>query len=199
MSVSGTGAERAPAQAPDPFAASAPERPERIWYLYLLSGLVSAAAGVLVLAYPDPSVDLLGIFVGIDLLVVGALLVMRGAAVEDDRVGGYLLGALAILTGVIVIRSPSQSLTVLVLAFALWFVVAGAVEVGQAIVRREHRWATLGKGLVMIAGGAVILSWPHLGLTTLAVLTGIALVLQGGLEVAQAFVLRSARGVQPMV
>jgi len=172
----------------------------RVWYLFAISGVVSFVIGVLVLAYPDPSVKVLGVFLGIDLLIVGGVLIVRGAAKEagpGEGPGAILLGTIALIAGLVVIRNPGKSLTLLAVAFAIYLVVAGAVTLGHGLVNRGRRWVTLGRGLVLVAVGTVILSWPDISLKALAVLAGIGLVLQGAIEVAEAFLLRSARRAAP--
>jgi|SRR4051812_21412176 len=173
-----------------------PGEPEsvRYWYLIGISGLVSAVIGVLVLAYPDPSLKLLGVFLGIDLLLVGILMIVRGATDKDDQPGDFalmLLGTLALIAGIVVIRNPGKSLVLLAMAFAIYLVVAGALALGRGIVNRERRWATIGRGVILIAVGTVIISWPDISLRTLAVLAGIGLVLQGAIEIGESLVLRS--------
>jgi uncharacterized membrane protein HdeD (DUF308 family) len=168
---------------------------EGLWYVVGISGAVSAVVGVLVLAYPDPSVKLLGVFLGINLLAVSALMIVRGVAGSDDdemRTPALLLGTLGVIAGIIVVRNPDKSLVLLAMTFAIYLVVAGAIALGHALVRREHRWATLARGAVLVAAGALILSWPDIGLKTLALVAGIGLVLQGAFEIGEAFVLRAA-------
>jgi uncharacterized membrane protein HdeD (DUF308 family) len=172
------------------------DAPERIWWIVGLSGAISAVVGLLVLAYPSPSVKLLGVFLGINLLAGGVLLIVRSVAsddADDTRTPAMLLGTLGVIAGLIVIRNPDKSLVLLGVAFAIYLVVAGAVALGHGLVRSEHRWSTLGRGAVLVAAGTVILSWPDIGVKSLAVLAGIALLLQGAFEIGEAFVLRSAR------
>ena len=166
----------------------------RVWYLFAISGVVSAVIGVLVLAYPDPSLKLLGVFLGLDLLIGGVLLIARGASSESDPTDGpaaVLLGVMALIAGLIVIRNPGESLVLLVLAFAIYLIVAGALALAHGLVRRQRRWATLGRGAVLVTAGTVIISWPDVSLATLAVLAGLALILQGAVEIGEAFLLRS--------
>ena len=61
-----------------------PDALERLWYLIAISGVVSMVIGILVLAYPDPSIKLLGVFMGIDLLIVGGD-ADRPWGLEQDR------------------------------------------------------------------------------------------------------------------
>ena len=168
------------------------EQVGRAWYLFAVSGVVSAVVGVLVLAYPSPSVKLLGIFLGIDLLVAGVLMIIRSSAGRTDETGPLVfLGALALIAGLIVIRNPTDSLVLLTVAFAVYLVVAGAVALGRGIAIRKGRGTRLIRGAVMVAAGTVIISWPDLSVKTFTVLTGIALVLQGVVEIAEAFALRA--------
>jgi uncharacterized membrane protein HdeD (DUF308 family) len=174
----------------------APEEPATVhyWYLLGISGLISAGVGVLVLAYPDPSLKLLGVFLGIDLLLAGILMIVRGVQEKTDETGGValiLLGTLALIAGLVVIRNPGKSLVLLAMAFAIYLVVAGALALGRGIANSERRWATIGRGVVLVAVGTVIISWPDISLTTLAVLAGIGLVIQGAIEIGEAFFLRS--------
>ena len=170
-------------------------RAARYWYLLAISGLVSATIGVLVLAYPDPSLKLLGVFLGIDLLIAGTLLIVRGAASEPDpayRPLVMLLGALALIAGLLVVRNPGETIVLLTLAFAIYMIVAGALAIGHAIATPGRRGATALRGAVLIAAGTVIISWPDISLKTLALLAGIALILQGVAEIAEGFIVRSA-------
>ena len=168
----------------------------RYWYLLGISGLVSLVIGVLVIAYPDPSLKLLGVFLGIDLLIVGVLLIVRGVSSGPDPAAGpagILLGTLALIAGLIVIRNPGESLVLLVLAFAIYLIVAGALALARGLVSRDGRATSLGRGVILVAAGTVIIAWPDISLTTLAVLAGIALILQGVVEIAEAFLVRSLR------
>src|SRR4051795_8725576 len=88
-----------------------------VWWLWLVVALVSAAVGVVALVYPDKTLEVLAILFGINLLILG--IVQLGAGLARDsghRMAGVLLGALAIVAGLIVIRHPGGSLTVLALA-----------------------------------------------------------------------------------
>ena len=166
----------------------------RYWYLVGISGLVSAVIGVLVLAYPDPSLKLLGVFIGIDLLLAGIVMIVRGATDKGEQTGDaalILLGTLALIAGLVVVRNPGKSIVVLAMAFAIYCVVAGALALGRGIANSERRWATIGRGVLLVAVGTVIISWPDISLRTLAVVVGIGLVLQGAIEIGESLFLRS--------
>ena len=76
----------------------------RYWYLLALSGLVGVVIGVLVLAHPEPSLKLLGVFLGIDLLVVGVLGIAHGFSSQSRSEEGSseaLVGVLAVIAGLL--------------------------------------------------------------------------------------------------
>ena len=55
-----------------------PVEPTR--WLFAVTGGVSLVTGLLVLAYPEPSLRLVGVFLGIDLLIVAVVLLVRGTS-----------------------------------------------------------------------------------------------------------------------
>ncbi|HKP89231.1 MAG TPA: DUF308 domain-containing protein [Thermoleophilaceae bacterium] len=168
---------------------------DRRWQLLAVSGTVSLVFGVLVLTHPDPSIKLLGALLGIDLLIAGVLFIIRGAASDSDAEAGpyaILLGILALIAGLVVIRNPTKSLSLLVMAFAIYLIVAGAVMLGQGLVHRVHRSPRIVGGLVLVTAGTLIVAWHDPDLGVLAVLAGITLVLQGLVGIASALILRRA-------
>jgi len=172
------------------------------WSLVAASAAVSLVVGVIVLTHPDPSIHFLGILLGIDLLVAGALFIMRGASSESDPEAGpyaILVGILALIAGVVVIRNPTESLSLLVMVFATYLIVAGAVALGRGLASRAGRGVRVVRGLVLVALGTMIVAWHDPDLGTLAVLAGIALVLQGLIGLAQAAALRRMTSAEPVV
>lgn len=168
----------------------------RHWGLFVVSGVIGLVVGVLVLVYPSPSLKLLGVFLGVDLLLVGILLIMRGISSDGEPgegPGAILLGALGVIAGVLVIRNPGATIALIVLAFAIWMIVAGAIALGHAIVHRERRVANTVRGAALVVFGTLIVSWPDMSLKTLALLTGLSLVVQGVVEIAEGLALRSLK------
>jgi uncharacterized membrane protein HdeD (DUF308 family) len=167
---------------------------ERQWYLLAISGAIAGVVGVLVIAYPSPSLKLLGVFLGIDLVLGGILALFRGFGGDGDRgtsAAFLILGVLALGAGVVVIRNPGQSLVLLVLTFAIYMVIAGALGLVRAIIGSEEgRALAVVRGIVLVTVGTVIVVWPHISLKTMAIVAGIGLVLQGMVEIAEALALR---------
>jgi uncharacterized membrane protein HdeD (DUF308 family) len=165
----------------------------RLWWLLLLGAVVSLVIGVLLLVWPSRTLEIIAILIGIELLLVGIILI--GLAIggpSGSRTGPLLRGAFAGIAGLIVIRHPGGSLLVIALAVGIYLVLAGVMKLVSAFEATAGRgWLVLG-ALVDLAIGVVIVAWPKFGVTSLAVLVGIALIVRGVLEAVAAFALRSA-------
>ena len=167
---------------------------EGLWWQFGLTGVVSVAVGVVVLAYPDPSLKLLGVFLGIDLLILACAMIVRGASgLAPDGSGQteLLLGILALIAGALIIRNPGETVVLMAVALAIYMIVAGSLALGRGIVFPQGRSAALAKGVLLIAGGTLIIAWPDLSRETFVWLSGLALCLIGAADVGEAFILRS--------
>jgi uncharacterized membrane protein HdeD (DUF308 family) len=164
----------------------------RLWWLLLVGAAVSLVIGVLMLVWPSRTLEVIAILLGIELLLVGAIQIgLALAEPEGSRTGAVLRGAFAGIAGLIVIRHPGGSLTLVALAVGIYLVLAGAMELVSAFETTVGRgWLLLGAALDL-AIGVLIVAWPHFGITSLAVVVGIALVLRGALASAAALALRS--------
>jgi uncharacterized membrane protein HdeD (DUF308 family) len=163
---------------------SAPEvqTPGWAWWLLLLVAVCTFAVGVLLLFWPHRTLSTLAVIVGIYLLVVGAIWVGVSLGVKEVRGVGLWRGALALLAGVILVRHPSGSITVLALAFGIFLLLAGVFELVAAIEYSERRGWRILEGLVDLAVGILIVSWPQFGVYTFAIVLGISLIVRGAVE-----------------
>ncbi len=164
-----------------------------VWWLWLLGGLSSLVIGILLLVWPNRTLEVLAVLVGINLLLGGALQI--GLALGEpsgSRTGALLRGAFAGIAGLIVIRHPGGSILVIALAVGIYLVLAGVMKLVFAFEAIAGRgWLLLGAALDL-GIGVIIVAWPKFGVNSLAVLVGISLLLRGTLECASAFTLRSA-------
>jgi uncharacterized membrane protein HdeD (DUF308 family) len=164
----------------------------RLWWLLLIGGIVSLVIGILLLVWPSRTLEVLAILLGIELLLVGAIqLGLAFGEPAGPRTGPLLRGAFAGIAGLIVIRHPGGSLTVIALAIGIYLVLAGVMTAVSAFETHVGRGWLLARALLDLAIGVVIVAWPQFGVSSLAVLVGIALVLRGTLECISAFALRS--------
>jgi uncharacterized membrane protein HdeD (DUF308 family) len=162
----------------------------RYWYVLALAGLIAIGVGVLVLADPARSLKTLAVILGVYFLIAGTLLIVRTASDQDRGVGGMFLGMVALIAGLIVIRHPGQSIVAVALTIGIYFVVAGALDLARAITG-PRRLLSLVRGVVLVAAGCVITASPEISVKTLALVTGIAICMQGAVQIWESLVLRS--------
>ncbi len=150
------------------------------WVLLLIVGALSVAAGVIVLAKPHITLATLAVVFGIFLLIDGVLelswaLVRRG----ESRALPAVVGVVSAVAGVVLIRHPTKAVAVIALLLGLWLIVLGLIRLIRAFDQPGRRgWASF-SGLVELAGGIVVVSSPHIGVATLALLVGIVFIARG--------------------
>jgi uncharacterized membrane protein HdeD (DUF308 family) len=103
------------------------------------------------------------------------------------RVVVGLLGLAAVVVGVILLFNPAAAARTLALLFGLALVLGGLLE--MAVDKDTgHRGASLLLGAVLVVGGLLAAFWPGVTLWTLALITGLSLILHGGARVGLAVV-----------
>jgi uncharacterized membrane protein HdeD (DUF308 family) len=159
----------------------------------LIGGASSLVIGILLLVWSSRTLEVLAILTGINLLLVGAIQIgLAFAEPAGSRSGALLRGAFAGIAGLIVIRHPGESLLVIALAVGIYLVLAGVMRLVSAFEVSVGRGWLVAGAVLDVAVGVVIVAWPKFGLTSLAVLVGIVLVVRGLLDGASALALRSA-------
>jgi uncharacterized membrane protein HdeD (DUF308 family) len=150
------------------------------WWLLVLVGVLGIVAGVVILFKPSESLATLAVIAGIFLLLDGILeLVDSFFRGTSNRGMVALLGVLTAIVGVLLIRHPVGGVTAVALLIGIWLIAVGVIRFATAFEEYEHRgWHALA-GLVELIAGIVIVANPNIGYTTLALLVGIAFILNG--------------------
>jgi uncharacterized membrane protein HdeD (DUF308 family) len=155
-----------------------------VWYGLLLFGLLTLGLGVFLIVEPNETIKVLTVIVGIFLLVDGVLAIISSlVSAGDGRAMLAFVGALSAIAGIVLIKKPFETLVVFALIVGVWFVVAGVVRFVAAFAVPEGRAGFFFVAVIDVIAGIVILSWPELTLSTLAVIIGIVLVIRGALLV----------------
>ena len=151
-----------------------------LWWLFVVFGLLTIAAGIILIAWPGPSLVTIAVIIGIFLLVDGVIDVILSIAGKGEGRGLVaVLGVLSIIAGLIMVKHPFSALAVLVIIIGIWFIVAGVVRFISAFTDDEGRGTSVVVGILDVLAGIVVLAWPDLSLKTLAVLAGIVFVIRG--------------------
>jgi uncharacterized membrane protein HdeD (DUF308 family) len=149
------------------------------WWLFLLMGLVAVAAGVVVLTKPSDSLTTLAVIAGILVLIEGIFeLSVAMKRRTENRAHAAIIGALSAVVGVLLIRHPVGGVLAVALLIGIWLITIGIVRLAHAF-DREHRAWNIGVGLVQIVAGIVIVASPPIAFSTLALLVGIAFIVNG--------------------
>lgn len=167
--------------------------PSWVWWVPLVVGALSVAAGVILVLKPSNSLATLAVIFGIFLLVdgIGELIASFGDRVEN-RTLAAILGVLAVVVGIALIRHPFHGVIAIGLLIGIWLVAAGVVRLIRALVVSARPVLGVLVAVLEVVIGIVIVSEPHIGYTTLAVITGIWLILSGIGTVALGMTLRRA-------
>jgi uncharacterized membrane protein HdeD (DUF308 family) len=147
------------------------------WWVVLLVGCLSVIAGVIVLAKPSDSLSVLVIVCGI-FIVLSSVLELWTVVTGSRSGTAVLLGVLGIVIGILLIRHPIGGVTAATLLVGVWFVAIGVIRLLDALTMDRGKWVLAVAGLQIVAG-IVLVASPHIGLATLALLIGIALILNG--------------------
>jgi len=150
------------------------------WWLLLLVGVLSMAAGVIILFKPSESLATLAVIAGIFLLLDG-ILELVGSFLRSTPNRGLvaLVGVLSAIAGVLLIRHPIGGVTAVALLIGIWLIAVGVIRLASAFEEDEHRGWHAFAGLVELIAGIVIVANPHIGFATLALLVGIGFILNG--------------------
>lgn len=162
----------------------------RAWWLIGLAGLVSLVGGAILVAKPSHSLAALAVIFGIFLLLDGIVELVGSFGREENRALAAIIGVLGIIVGVLLIRHPTHAVAGIGLLIGIWLVAAGLIRLVRAIVGGGRVVLHVVIALVEVAVGIAIVGDPHIGYATLAVLSGIWLILNGIGTIAVAFLIR---------
>jgi uncharacterized membrane protein HdeD (DUF308 family) len=163
------------------------------WWLVFLVGLASVVAGAIFVAKPSHSLSALAVVFGVFVLLDGVVELIRSiAGADENRALAAIIGVLGVIIGVVLIRHPTHAVTLIGLIIGIWFVVAGLVRLVAAILVPGHRLLRILVSLVAVFVGIAIVANPHIGYATLAVLTGIFLIIGGLGTMGLAWLARTA-------
>lgn len=174
-----------------------PFRIARLWWFFVLVGVIDVIVGVLVIAHPGFSLLALGILAGFYLVLVALVTIVEGiTGPAERRTISILLGVLALIAGLICIRRPGESLFALVVVVGIYLIAVGVTRLVTAFGAHGSRGPTMLMAAVDIALGVVLLSLPHVSLATLAILFGISMVVRGIFDVLAGLAVRRIGGAE---
>ena len=170
------------------------DAPGRFWWVPLIAGMLSVLVGVVALAYPGPTLLVVGILFGAYLGAWGTMLIVDSVSGEGSptfaRVLGVILGLLGVLAGLLLLVRPGESVVTAALVLGFWFVLSGVMQLARGISTSEGRTWNVLLGILGLVAGTLILAQPSIGLVTLVWIVGFGLIFQGVIETAAGFGIR---------
>ena len=169
----------------------------RLWTTTLLSGVLTAILGVLILLWPGKSLLVASALFGAYLLVSGIAQVILALALHVSAAGRFMLfisGAISVVLAVLAFRHFGEGYALLLLAIwiGIGFIFRGTAITAAAVSDRGQPgrgWAIF-SGVVTILAGIITLAWPFDSVATLALVVGIWLIVIGLFEIGSAFAIR---------
>ena len=104
------------------------------------------------------------------------------------RVAVGLLGLAAVVVGVVLLFNPVAAARTLGFLLGLAFVIGGLLEIAAGWDAEKRRWASFALGALLVIGGVLAAVWPGVTLFTLALITGLSLIVHGAARVGVAVV-----------
>jgi len=169
-----------------------------IWTTAILSGLLAVVLGVVILAWPQPSVVAAAALFGVYLVVSGIALVILAFSLPASGVSRFLnfiSGVASVALGILAFRHFGEGYAVLLLAIwiAIGFIIRGVFVTASAITVPQfpgRGWAIF-FGLITTIAGFVMLAYPFDSIETLALVVGAWLTILGATEVISGLGMRS--------
>ena len=167
------------------------------WGLVLTYGLVTIGLGLVLALWPDETLKVLAVLIGIQFILTGVFRLVLAVASRSLDGGARavlgLFGALAVVLGLLCLRSPLQTILVISMILGVWWLAAGLVDIVGAIRSGEsnRRGWDLGLGVLSALAGAFLLVSPEVSLGVLVIVVCLWLFSYGFIAVVAALVLRS--------
>ena len=172
---------------------------QHLWKSTLLSGILAVILGILILAWPGPTILVAAIFFGAYLLITGIAQVIFAFSLHVSAGGRVLLfisGAASLILAVLAFRHFGEGYAVLLLAIwiGVGFIFRGVATTVSAISDpgMPGRGWSIFFGIITTIAGVVVMASPLDSIAVLTLVVGIWLVVIGVFEVVSAFGIRKA-------
>ena len=124
----------------------------REWPAVFMMGLVTLALGVVVISWPQETLKVISVLIGLQILVYG-IYGLVSAFAHDTVSPGWtgFVGILGIIVGIVVLRNPFETVAVLAALLGVVWIIGGIIELIGSIadggcgssLARSARWSAL--------------------------------------------------------
>ncbi len=168
------------------------EQIRHLWWIPLLTGLVSIGLGLAILATPW-TVHALVIITGLVFVIRGIALAFSPAYAGRTSGEQVVAGIAGVIAGVVLVAWPGPSLLVLAFFVGAWLAVSGGFHIVTSVSRRRelpHWGFTFSLGVIELLLGIWAMRRPEATLVLLITIIGLWAVVTGVIYCALAFEIR---------
>lgn len=165
-----------------------------MWWIPLLTGLMSIILGLAILA-TDWTVHALVVITGLVFIIRGIALAFSPAYAGRTSGEQVVAGIVGVVAGVILVAWPGPTLLVLAFFVGAWLAVSGCFHIITSFSRRRalpHWIFTLVLGVIELLLGVWAMRRPEVTLALLITIIGLWAVITGVIYCVLAFEIRSA-------
>ena len=170
----------------------------RHWWLLMLAGILCVAAGIAVFVFPMESYMTLSIIFGVLMLITGAAqLIIASTSGNYLAMKGYVVvgGVLDLLLGIFLCVYPAVTVVLLPIMLGIWMmyhsfmIIAFGGDLDTFRINASG-WVMIGGILLLVLSFLVLVNPFSVGIATVIVLTGVALIVFGFLLCGESVLLR---------
>lgn len=163
--------------------------------LTVVFGVLTLALGIAMLVWPSATLVVAAVIIAIQVFAFGIIQIIRSFAEVNAPTAARTLtglsGALAVLLGFLVLRSPLQTVVIIALVIGAWWVFRGVLDiVAGATEVPGNRAVSIVLGIISVVAGAIVLLQPDLSLHVFVIVVGVWMILYGVVVIAAPFVAR---------
>jgi uncharacterized membrane protein HdeD (DUF308 family) len=161
----------------------------RAWGWVLFFGIVTLVAGLMTVAWPDETILVVAILVGIQLFVSGIFRLVAAFTDEGEghRAWWAILGLLSIAVGIMCLRNLFVTIAALTLVLGIVWVIQGITEFFAGVMgSAPHRTWTIFMGIIGFIAGVVVLTYPFTSILAVAWVFGVWLIFYGVMQIVVA-------------
>lgn len=171
----------------------------RYWWVVLVRGIVLILLGMAMLIWPGPTVLVFAIIFVAYLWIDGIMSIIQGFSDRKEgkpAAGDFVVGALAIAAGIVILVWPKESGTVIAVLVAIWAILAGISGIAGGLAMRKQPGSGWGWfvtwGVLALVFGIIVLFNPAALLVSLLWLVAIWAILAGIVFAIASFFVRKA-------
>src|SRR5712692_10172882 len=167
----------------------------RNWWVLALRGAIGVLFGLMALAWPGITLEVLVLFFGAWALIDGIFAIAAALRGQTGQPRWMLLleGVVGILVWLVAFLAPEVVALAFVYLIGAWALVTGLFEIGAAIHLRKEiqgEWILALSGILSVVFGIVIAIWPGAAALAFVWLIGAYAIIFGVLLIVLAFKLR---------